>query len=246
MTNTISSTATSHQNLPRLNPNKFTAALLIIVPLVFTLMFTLLGSSFEYPDILHKPVGYILERFSAGGSGLVAMWYGMFASALFFTALPILTRRLFPERSLMLDLGVTFGVLAGLVQALGFARWIFLVPALAATNADPTSSEATRAAVGVVFGAFNRYAGMGIGEHLGYLFTAFWTLTVALPLISRSRILGVTGVIFAIGILTGLLEPAGIALAGTINAFSYIAWSVWMVVLGVTVWRAPKQAAIVL
>jgi hypothetical protein len=246
MTNAISNPATSQQNQPSLSKNKFTAAILIIVPLVFTLMFALLGSSFEYPDILRKPVSHILERFSAGGSGLVALWYGMFASALFFTALPVLVRRMYPERSLMLDLGVTFGVLAGLVQALGFARWVFLVPALAATNADPSSSEATRAAVTVVFDAFNRYAGMGIGEHLGYLFTALWTLTVALPLISRSRILGVTGVIFAIGILTGLLEPAGIALAGTINAFSYIAWSVWMVVLGVTVWRAPKKAAILL
>jgi Domain of unknown function (DUF4386) len=248
MTNSISTTntQTAKTQLSSFNGNKPTGAILIVVPIIFTLMFSLLGSSFEYPDILRKPVGYILERFSAGGSGLVAMWYGMFASALFFTALPVLARRLYPERSLILDLGVTFGVLAGLVQALGFARWIFLVPALAATNADPTSSEATRAAVSVVFDAFNRYAGMGIGEHLGYLFTALWTLTVALPLISRSRILGVTGVIFAIGILTGLLEPAGIALAGTINAFSYIAWSVWMVVLGVTVWRAPKQAAIVL
>lgn len=246
MTTTIPSTATSNQNQPRLNGNKSTGALLIIVPLVFTLMFTLLGSSFEYPDILRKPVGHVLERFTAGGSGLVALWYGMFASALFFTALPVLVRRMYPERSLFLDLGVTFGVLAGLVQALGFARWVFLVPALAATNADPTSSEATRAAVTVVFDAFNRYAGMGIGEHLGYLFTALWTLTVALPLISCSRILGVTGVIFAIGILAGLLEPAGFALAGTINAISYIAWSVWMVVLGVTVWRAPKQDATLL
>jgi hypothetical protein len=42
------------------------------------------------------------------------------------------------------------------------------------------------------------------------------------------------------GILAGLLEPAGFVLAGTINAFSYIAWSVWMVVLGVTAWRAAR------
>lgn len=226
----------------RLSGHRLTGALLMGVPLVFTLVFVLLGTAFEYPDILRRPVGYVLERFTAGGAGLIALWYGMFASALVFTALPVLTRRLFPERSVLLDLGVTFGVLAGLVQALGFARWVFLVPALAATHADPTSSEATRAAVGVVFDAFNRYAGVAIGEHLGYLFTALWTLSVALPLLARSRWLGASGIVFALGILVGMLEPAGASWAGAVNAVAYLAWSVWMVALGVLAWRAPDQA----
>jgi Domain of unknown function (DUF4386) len=226
-----------------LNGNRLTGALLVIVPLVFTLIFTLLGTSFEYPDILRKPVPYVLERFAAGGPGLVAMWYGMFASALVFTAIPILTRKVFPEHGIGLDLGVTFGVLAGLVQALGFARWVFLVPALAATNADPSSSEATRAAVGVVFDAFNRYAGIAVGEHLGYLFTALWTLSISIPLLQRSRLLAITGAVFALGILAGLLEPFGFGWAGAVNAIAYIAWSVWMVAFGLVTWRAPKSAA---
>jgi hypothetical protein len=62
----------------------------------------------------------------------------------------------------------------------------------AATSADPSSSEATRAAVGVVFDAFNRHAGIGVGEHLGYLFTALWTFSIAIPLLQRSRLLGIT------------------------------------------------------
>ena len=240
----IADAIASNTQRSSLNGNRLTGALLMIVPLVFTLVFTLLGTSFEYPDILRKPVPYVLERFAAGGPGLVAMWYGMFASALVFTAIPTLTRKLFPERSTSLDLGVTFGVLAGLVQALGFARWVFLVPALAATNANPSSSEATRAAVGVVFDAFNRYAGIGVGEHLGYLFTALWTLSIAIPLLQRSRLLGVTGAVFAIGILAGLLEPFGFGWAGSVNAIAYIAWSVWMVAFGITIWRAAKPATI--
>jgi hypothetical protein len=220
-----------------------TGALLIAVPVVFTVAFTLLGSTFEYPGILRKPVGYVLEQFQAGGSGLIAQWYAMFAAALAFTAIPAMVRRLLPERSLMLDLGVIFGTMAGLVQALGFARWVFLVPALAAANADPGSSDATRAAVSVVFDAWNRYAGVGIGEHLGYLFTGLWTLSVAVSLARRSRVMGVSGMIFATGILVGLLEPAGLAWAGTINAIAYIAWSAWMVALGVTALRAQKPAA---
>jgi hypothetical protein len=237
----MNSTSVNAQNTS-LNGSALTGSLLFIIPVIFTLVFVLLGTSFEYPDILRKPVTYVLERFAAGGAGLIALWYGMLASALAFTLIPLLTRRLYPEASLSLDLGVIFGVLAGLVQALGFARWVFLVPALAASNADPSSSEATRAAIHVVFNAFNQYAGVAIGEHLGYLFTALWTLSVAIPLLARSRWLGGSGVIFALGILIGLLEPAGIAWAGPVNAIAYLAWSLWMMAFGVMAWRAPRLA----
>jgi Domain of unknown function (DUF4386) len=216
-----------------------TGALLIIVPVMFTVAFTLLGSSFEYPSILRKPVSYVLQEFQAGGSGLIAQWYVMLAASLAFTAIPLMVRRLFPERSLGLDLSVLFGTMAGLVQALGFARWVFLVPALAAANADSSASDATRAAVSVIFDAFNRYAGAGLGEHLGYLFTGLWTLLVAVPLARRSKVMGISGIVFATGILVGLLDPAGIAVAGAVNAISYLAWSAWVIALGVTALRAP-------
>ncbi len=225
---------------PNLQTAPITAVLLILIPITFTLVFTLLSTSFEYPDILRKPVPYVLERFTAGGAGLIALWYGMFVSALAFIGIPLLTRRLFPQPNLLLDLGTIFGVLAGLVQALGFARWIFLVPALASAHINPSSSDATKAAIAVVFDAFNHYAGIGIGEHLGYLFTALWTLSICTALVSRSKWLGFSGAIFAIGILAGLLEPIGFAWAGTINALSYIAWSVWMVVFGITIWRIKR------
>jgi hypothetical protein len=215
-----------------------TAVLLMVVPIVFTLVFILLGTTFEYPDILRKPVAYVLERFASGGAGLIALWYGMFLSALAFIGIPLLTRRLFPKPSLLLDLGTVFGVLAGLVQALGFARWIFLVPTLAATQLDPNSSDATRAAIHVVFDAFNHYAGIGIGEHMGYLFTALWTLSICTALVSRSKWLSLSGAIFAIGILFGLLEPMGLGWAGIINALAYLAWSVWMIFFGITIWRS--------
>jgi hypothetical protein len=213
---------------------KVTALLLMLVPLVFTVVFTLLGATFEYPDILRKPVDYILERFLAGGSGLILLWYGMLVSALAFTAIPPFTRRLFAEKNLLLELGVIFGVLAGLVQALGFARWVFLVPFLAITN-DQNSSQATQAAIAVVFEAFHRYLGMGIGEHLGYLFTALWTFSICFAL--RSGWLKITGLVFAGGILFGLLEPVGLGWAGLVNALAYLAWSLWLMAFGLQTWR---------
>jgi restriction endonuclease len=49
--------------------------------------------------------------------------------------------------------------------------------------------------------------------------------------------LGWVGIFSAAGILFGLLEPAGVPLAGLINAFAYIVWAVWMVIVGIFVLR---------
>jgi hypothetical protein len=129
-----------------------------------------------------------------------------------------------------------FGIVAGLAQALGFLRWPFLVPHLAQAYLAPGASEAQRSAATLVFEGFHSYAGMAVGEHLGYLSTSIWTLLVA-SLMLRSalfgRWLGVSGIILALGVAAGLLEPAGLELAGTINTFSYLAWAVWLIVIGV-------------
>ncbi len=88
----------------------------------------------------------------------------------------------------------------------------------------------------MVFEAFHRYAGMAVGEHLGYLSTSVWTLLIAAVMLRSvlfGRWLGVSGIVLALGIAAGLLEPAGLELAGTINSFSYLAWAVWLIVLGV-------------
>jgi hypothetical protein len=55
------------------------------------------------------------------------------------------------------------------------------------------------------------------------------------------RWLGWAGIASALGILVGLLEPAGIALAGTINAVAYAAWSLWLVGTGISLLRAPQE-----
>ena len=153
--------------------------------------------------------------------------------------------RAFPAAPL-LDLAVPLGVLAGSVQVLGLVRWPFLVPELARAFLDPAAGEATQAAALAVFGAFHQYAGVAVGEHLGYLFTGAWTLVVAAAMLGAAGFrpwLGWAGIASALGILVGLLEPAGVALAGTINAVAYLAWSLWLVGIGVSLLRARSLVA---
>lgn len=214
-----------------------TSLLLIIVPMAFNITFFLLQRTFEYPDILRKPTETILQRFKEGGAPLRRLWYAFTFSAMLFIPVPILVQQIFePDAPWFLVIGTVIGVLAGVVQVLGLIRWPFLVPNLAEIYTDSGSSQATRDSVSVTFMAFHRYAGVAIGEHLGYLFTSIWTILLCIAIIQTgivNPLIGWLGIIPAAGILAGVFEEAGFKTAGAINAISYILWSVWLVALGI-------------
>ena len=214
-----------------------TGLLLVVLPIAFNVLFFLLQRNFEYPDILRKPTDYILSRFNAGGNQLLVTWYGFALTGLLFVPMAILMNQVFAGDNLpYMALATTIGVLAGLVQFMGLIRWTFLVPYLAKTYFEPDSSQSTKDSIAVVFQAFHRYAGMALGEHLGYLCTSIWTAFIALAITQSAQFsawLGWLGFIPAIGIFIGLFEEAGFKAAGLINAISYILWSIWLIAVGV-------------
>jgi hypothetical protein len=220
-----------------MNLTTLTGLLLIIVPIAFNVTFFLLQRAFEYPDILRKPTDYILRRFQEGGVSLRQLWYAFAFSAVLFTPVPVLVVQVFqPEAPWFLVVGTAIGVLAGVVQVLGLIRWSFLVPTLAEMYTHPEATQATRDSVQVVFQAFHRYTGVAIGEHLGYIFTSFWTVMLCLAIMQTtvvSPLYGWLGLIPALGVLVGVLEETNFKAAGAINAISYILWSVWLVAFGV-------------
>ena len=215
-----------------------TGVLLILTPIVFNVFFTLLSVTFEYPDILREPTGYVLRHFDAGGSGLVAIWYGFMLTAVLFVPLAVLVHKVLArEDTPYMAVATAFGVVAGVVQFLGLVRWPFLVPYLADTYLDPASSGATRESVAVVFQTFNQYAGVAVGEHLGYLFTGLWTVLVALAMFGSPlpfrRWLALLGMVSAAGVLVGTFEPAGFEPAADIVVVGYILWSIWLALFGI-------------
>ena len=222
---------------------KLTGVLLILTPIAFNVFFTLLSMIFEYPDILREDASYVLREFNAGGSELVAIWYGFMLTAVLFIPLAVLVHKVLARQDTpYLAVATAFGVVAGVVQFLGLVRWPFLVPYLADTYLDPASSTATKESVAVVFEAFNRYAGVAVGENLGYLFTALWTAFVALVMLGSAlpirRWLSVLGMVSAAGILVGMLEPAGFEPAADIVVVGYLLWSVWLAVFGIFLLRS--------
>ena len=191
----------------------------------------------EYPDILRKPTDYILIRFRRGGKQLIALWYAFTFTAILFGIAGVLApHALDPGDAVFVSVATAVAIVAALVQILGLIRWPFVVPHLARAYAEPTASQGEREAIAIVFQALHRYAGVAIGEHLGYLFTSLWTVLIASAMIRSSLFpswLGWAGLVPAFGILAGVLEETGFKPAGAVNALSYILWSVWVVVTGV-------------
>ncbi|WP_457100296.1 DUF4386 domain-containing protein [Microbacterium sp. P5_E9] len=220
-----------------------TGIVLIVLPLAFNVAFAALAARFEYPDILRRPTGEVLERFRAGGSSLVLLWwvFAMTAVLLAPTAV-LLSAGLDGADPALLATATVVGVLAAVTQFLGLMRWPFLVPFLARADADPDATPARREAVDIVFQAFHRYLGVAVGEHLGYLFSGAWTILTGIAVITSGVVsgwLGLAGVVVGALLVVcsfefvGAFEDRGWRLAGAITPFVYIAWSLWLIATGI-------------
>lgn len=215
-----------------------TGILLIIVPIASNACFFLLQRTFGYPAILRQSTEQVLDRFTAGGARLRATWYWFAFTALLFTPIPVLVDGLFPSAPWYLHAATTLGVIAGVFQTIGLMRWPFLVALLANVWKDPTATQAHKEAAEVVFEAAHRFIGGALGEHLGYLLTAVWTLLLSVAILQTHLVgawLAYLGIIAALGILVGVLEEANLKWAALVNASAYIVWSLWLIVLGVRV-----------
>jgi Domain of unknown function (DUF4386) len=220
-----------------------TGLLLLVLPVAYNLLFTLLARGFDYPDILRQPTGQVLERFAAGGSRLVLTWWGFAMTAVLLApTVVLLSATLADADPTVLSLATATGLGAALVQVLGLVRWPFVVPHLARLAADPAATPATRDAVEVAFQTLNRYLGVAVGEHLGYLLTGGWTALAGVALLQSELLhplFGVVGLLlaplFVVGSLefVGGFEPRGWRLAGSLVPLAYIGWSLWLLALGI-------------
>ena len=220
-----------------------TGLLLLVLPVAYNGLYTLLARAFDYPDILRRPTHDVLARFAAGGSRLVLIWWGFAMSAVLLApAAVLLSATLADANPTVLSLATAIGLLAALVQFLGLIRWAFTVPHLARVAADPATTVATQEAIEVTFQTLNRYLGVAVGEHLGYLFTGLWTALVGIALIQSDVLHPVFGIIglvlsplFVLGSLefVGPFEPGGWKLAGTVVPLAYVGWSVWLLAVGI-------------
>ena len=224
-----------------MNVERAAGVVLIVAPLWFNATFAMLGKRFDYPDILRRPTAEILERFRAGGSSLILLWWTLMLSGLLLIAGAVLLGQVLGFGGIV-PLAVTIGVLAGLVQMLGLLRWVYVVPALARAYSDPTLTPEQREVHAAVFRALHQYLGVGVGEHLGYLFTGIWSVLIGVGVIQGTALptwLGWPGVVIGAGLSVGSAEflgpneERGWGVAGAAIPLLYIAWSLWLLAMGI-------------
>jgi Domain of unknown function (DUF4386) len=216
-------------------------AVLVAAPIWFNANFALLGRRFDYPDILRRPTPEILERFRAGGSSLILLWWTFMLSGLLLITAAVLLGQVLAFEGIV-PLATTIGVLAGLVQMLGLLRWVYVVPSLARAHADPTLEAEQREAHAIVFRALHQYLGVGVGEHLGYLFTGVWSALIGIGVLQGTALpmwLGWPGIVIGAGLMLGCAEflgpneERGWSLVGAAIPVLYIAWSLWLLAMGI-------------
>ncbi|MDB5525676.1 MAG: hypothetical protein JWM58_3439 [Rhizobium sp.] len=229
---------------------RLTGIATILLAIAFNVPFALLGSSFDYPDILRRPAADVLERFHTGGASLVLTWYAFMLSAVFMVpvvaALGVHLPTLRTSPALRM-IGVSSGFAAGLLQAIGLSRWVFAVPQLARIQSDPQSSDLMRSNAQSAFDLLNHWGGVAIGEHLGQIFTVLFVLSLAISQIIATgkwnRAAGAIGLLTAIFITIGLGEGIMIAtgadtgILGLFSVFGYLGLTLWLIATGVSLLR---------
>lgn len=219
----------------------------LALAVAFNVPFSILAATYDYPDVLRRPAGEALDLFAAGGASLILTWHAFALTALALVpvaiALSITPKRIAERPALAIGAAIA-GALAGLAQAIGLWRWVFVVPGLARTHADPNAAPETRFAAEQAFAVLNQYGGLAIGEHLGQVLTAAFVFMLAcLQWSERARIASVVGFCAAAAIAIGTGEGLAIALQQSGELFSlvtiagFLGLTLWLIVTGIGLMR---------
>ncbi len=186
------------------------------------LAFIALGSVFDYPDVLSRPTDEFVALFQENRAAVMAWFAVLAASAALMAPAAIALGRLGTTKAARWS--VIVGVAAAAVQAIGLSRWFLLVPTLAAQG-DAKALDQIELAHTVL--------GQGVGETLGYILTATWTVLViaGFPHLRGGRIRTAVGLAAAGLIAVGLLAPWHVPGTDMANFIGYVLWSLWVLVL---------------
>jgi hypothetical protein len=221
---------------------KLTAVMLILAAVLANLGFSALGSIFNYPDVLDEPAGQVLASFR-DNEGAVRGWFLVLAfSAALLAPIAIGVGRLTSHR--LMRSAVWVGVAAATVQVIGLLRWPILVPRYAsdAASSNPHVAASARDS----FTTAGNVLGTALGETVGYLLTATWTVLVVIALGRRyaGRWFQVLGGAGAALIFTGVFSPLDLPGIDTANFFGYVLWSVWLVAFAIVILVHERRTAV--
>ncbi|MCC5640075.1 DUF4386 domain-containing protein [Nostoc sp. CHAB 5844] len=231
---------------------KITGILFIALVVLLNIPYMLLIQNFEYDDILREPVDYVLQRFQAGGAGLIATWFTFgFAALLFIPASTLLHKIIAQDDMPYLATATLIGALSGILQSVGLMRWVFVVPVLANLYTSSTATTATREAVSVVYQAVHQYGGVVIGEYLGQTLLVFWTMGVGIAMLHSPLFkswVAYFGLMTVPLLLLGQSELFATVIPGfpvlQATPIGFVLWEVWLLIVGISLLRVPQHRVV--
>jgi hypothetical protein len=234
-------------NTPSTRLRFVTGGLFLLSALTFAAAATALSVTFNWPDVLREPADVVLPAFAAGGPALVWTWFAA-AWTYGLLAIPIL---LLPavlglSGNPVMKVATYAGAASVFFSLIGFLRWVFVVPSLAASYL--TGDGQTRAAVAAAWTAQHQFGGALLGEHLGQLLVIAWSAAISVIILRSGllpRWLGVAGLIISAVYLLNQGDILATAvpgfpvwdLAGLIGSTG---WGLWVAALGISILVKPS------
>ncbi len=201
--------------------------------------FTVLGSVFEYPQILEEPTSDILALFREHQGSVMTWFFVLVVSSALMAPAGIWLGRLAGGTLGKWIAGI--GIAAATVQVIGLQRWVTLVPGISKDALDP----AQRASAEDRFELWHTLLGKVIGETFGYALTATFTVLVVIAL-RRSVLPGWLAIIgyaaaalIATGVVIPVVEPASLT-----NFAGYVIWCAWLLAVAAVLFRVREREAV--
>jgi len=217
---------------------RLTAATMASAAILASAGFAVLGSIFNYPKILQSPTGDILALYRQHDIAISAWFAVLTLSAALLAPAGLGLGRLSGGRIGKRIAGT--GLAAAFVQVTGLSRWVLFVPGISDDALVPARMQDAHHR----FQLLHTWLGTIIGETIGYLLTAVFTVLVvrAVTRASAPRWMTYLGYVAAALIATGVLIPLGLNIARLTNFAGYVTWCSWLVAMAVALWRASSRS----
>jgi hypothetical protein len=220
-----------------------TGAIALLIP------YTILGIIFNYPAILREDTAVILTKFHEGGNRLICTWFAFAVTGLPLIPAYILIGQKLENRSPIVRIATSIGVMGLLVQVIGLLRWTFVVPVIANDFVSATDVAAKTAAISS-FKIIHQFGGVLLGEHLGQLFTIVWTILMTISFAKLKlfpKWVNLLGIISSLIYLTAQADLFATVIPGfpvwdLAGFIGSTLWLVWLIIIGIRLIRLKQSA----
>ncbi|MGL1893684.1 MAG: DUF4386 domain-containing protein [Spirochaetaceae bacterium] len=218
---------------------KVTAVVFISYFVIGMTCYFVLASVFQFPDILREDGELRFNLFRLNQKIIVPTYYFWAFTGLLQITMASLIYVINKKSNVIDILALVFGILSGTFQVVGFIRWIVLIPILADAYHSGVSSEL----IFFIEKLANAYLGKTLGEHMGNLLLAIWTILVSIRFLSSKfnhRSLGTMGIITGSIFLLFSFESLG-SIFSVLSILTVPVWGlfyIWLIFMAISFFKS--------